>query len=107
MPARSKRSPSRGPICTETYKEDNSQLHAVIPTNHQPLDDAMLDKGVDVNYQKESGSGWVSILINAIPVRAAAGVLDFHDAPDAERRQQSSELSARAALACTPRNRRR
>jgi cell division protease FtsH len=49
------------------YKEDNSELHAVIPSNHQPLDDAMLAKGVDVKYQKETGSGWVSILINAIP----------------------------------------
>jgi cell division protease FtsH len=27
----------------------------------------MLAKGVDVKYQKETGSGWVSILINAIP----------------------------------------
>jgi cell division protease FtsH len=49
------------------YKEDNQELHSVIPTNHQPLDDAMLAKGVDVKYQKETGSGWVSILINAIP----------------------------------------
>jgi len=49
------------------YKEDNQELHAVIPTNQQALDDAMLAKGVDVKYQKETGSGWVSILINAIP----------------------------------------
>ena len=34
------------------YKESNDELHAVIPTNHQPLDDAMLAKGVDVKYQE-------------------------------------------------------
>src|SRR5882762_2173175 len=49
------------------YKEDNGELHAVIPTSHQPLDDAMLQKGVDIHYNKETGSGWVSLLINAIP----------------------------------------
>src|SRR5258708_34742728 len=46
------------------YKEDNQELHAVIPTNHQQLDDAMLQKGVDIHYNKENGTGWVSILIN-------------------------------------------
>jgi cell division protease FtsH len=49
------------------YKEDNQQLKSVIPPSHQKLDDAMYDKGVNVTYTKESGSGWVSILINAIP----------------------------------------
>src|SRR5690242_18162609 len=49
------------------YKDDNQELHAVIPTSHQPLDDAMLKNNVDIHYNKESGSGWVSILINAIP----------------------------------------
>ena len=49
------------------YKEDSQQLQAVIPNNHQTLDDAMLAKGVNIHYNKESGSGWVSILINAIP----------------------------------------
>jgi cell division protease FtsH len=49
------------------YKEDNQELRAVIPTNHQALDDAMLAKGVDIHYNKENGTGWVSILINAIP----------------------------------------
>src|SRR5271169_1043101 len=49
------------------YKDDNQQLQAVIPNVHQTLDDAMLAKGVKITYNKESGSGWVSILINAIP----------------------------------------
>ncbi len=50
-----------------TYKDDNQELQAVIPNVHQNLDDAMLAKGVDIHYNKEAGSGWVSILINAIP----------------------------------------
>src|ERR1700682_5364869 len=50
-----------------TYKEDNQELRAVIPSSHQNLDDAMLQKGVDIHYNKENGTGWVSILINAIP----------------------------------------
>src|SRR5438552_1386280 len=49
------------------YKDDEQELHAVIPTNHQALDDAMLAKGVDVKYGKENTSSWVSILIQAIP----------------------------------------
>src|ERR1700688_2181010 len=50
-----------------TYKEDNQELRSVIPSNHQNLDDAMLQKGVDIHYNKETGSGWVNILVNAIP----------------------------------------
>ncbi len=49
------------------YKDDNQQLVAQIPPSHQKLDDMMYDKGVNVTYNKESGNGWVSILINAIP----------------------------------------
>ena len=74
------------------YKEDNQELHAVIPNNHQSLDDAMLAHGVDIKYNKEAGGGWVSILINVIPFLLLLGVLDFHDAADAERGQQGSQL---------------
>jgi cell division protease FtsH len=49
------------------YKEDNQDLKAVIPTNHQALDDAMLKAGVDIHYNKEGSSGWVSLLVQAIP----------------------------------------
>ena len=49
------------------YKDDGQELHLVIPASHQSLDDAMLSKGVEVKYQKENGSGWVGILVQAIP----------------------------------------
>src|SRR5260370_8749127 len=49
------------------FAADNSDLHAVIPTNYQPLIDLMRAKGVDVKYQKESGNTLVSLLIQAIP----------------------------------------
>ncbi len=50
-----------------SYNGDNSEFHAVIPQNYQPLIDAMIQKHVEVKYQKETASNWVSILINAIP----------------------------------------
>src|SRR5579884_256109 len=49
------------------YAGDGSEFHSVIPQNYQPLIDAMRNKGVDIKYQKETASNWVSILINAIP----------------------------------------
>src|ERR1700676_4136657 len=50
-----------------TYKEDNQQLKANIPNNHQTLDNALDEKGVNVSYNKDGGNGWVNVLINAIP----------------------------------------
>src|SRR5579884_4071172 len=50
------------------FKDSNDELHARIPSAaYQPLVQAMVDKGVIVNYQPETTSNWVSILINAIP----------------------------------------
>ncbi|HXF28105.1 MAG TPA: ATP-dependent zinc metalloprotease FtsH [Bryobacteraceae bacterium] len=49
------------------FKDDNSDLHSIIPPNYPPLIDEMKAKGVDVKYQKETASNWVSILINAVP----------------------------------------
>ncbi len=49
------------------FKDDNSDLHSVIPPNYPPLIDQMKAKGVDVKYEKETASNWVSILINAVP----------------------------------------
>jgi cell division protease FtsH len=50
-----------------TYNGDNSDFHAVVPQNYQPFVDALRAKNVDIKYQKETASNWVSILINAIP----------------------------------------
>jgi cell division protease FtsH len=50
------------------FKDSNDELHAVIPTpGYQPLLEAMTSKNVNVVFQKETASNWVSILINAIP----------------------------------------
>jgi cell division protease FtsH len=49
------------------YKDTSEELHAVIPTNYQPLVDKMIANKVGVTYQKETSGNWVSILINAIP----------------------------------------
>jgi cell division protease FtsH len=50
-----------------SFTNDQGDFHAVIPQNYQPLIDLLRAKKVDVKFQKEAGSGWVSILINAIP----------------------------------------
>ena len=50
-----------------SFSNDQGDFHAVIPPNYQPLIEALRAKKVEVKFGKESGSGWVSILINAIP----------------------------------------
>ncbi len=51
-----------------TYKDsDGRQFHTNIPTNYPAIYDMLRAKGVSVTVQKDSGTGWVSILINAIP----------------------------------------
>jgi cell division protease FtsH len=50
-----------------TYKNEQGEFHAVIPPNYQPLIEGLRTKKVEVKFGKETGSGWVSILINAIP----------------------------------------
>ncbi len=50
-----------------TFANDQGDFHAVVPPNYQPMIDLMRTKKVDIHYGKETGSGWVSILINAIP----------------------------------------
>jgi cell division protease FtsH len=51
-----------------TYKEaDGRQFHSSIPTNYPAIYDLMRSKGVAVTVQKDNGTGWVSILINAVP----------------------------------------
>ncbi len=49
------------------YKDDNQELHSVIPANYPQLIDEMKAKGVEIKIQKESAGNWVTILINAVP----------------------------------------
>jgi cell division protease FtsH len=51
-----------------TYKDsDGRQFHSNVPTNYPAIYDRFREKGVAVTVQKDTGTGWVSILINAIP----------------------------------------
>jgi cell division protease FtsH len=50
-----------------TYNNDQGDFHTQVPQNYQPLIDLLRAKKVDVKFGKEASSGWVSILINAIP----------------------------------------
>jgi cell division protease FtsH len=47
-----------------TFANDQGDFHAVVPPNYQPMIDLMRQKKVDIHYY---GSGWVSVLISAIP----------------------------------------
>src|SRR5882762_5041209 len=49
------------------YNNDQGDFHTQVPQNYQPLIDLLRQKKVDVKFGKEASSGWVSILINAIP----------------------------------------
>src|SRR5437588_410824 len=50
-----------------TFANDQGEFRAVVPGNYQPMVDTMRSKKVDIHYGKETGSGWVSVLINASP----------------------------------------
>ncbi len=51
-----------------TYNDsDGRPFRSNIPTNYPKIYDDLRDKNVGVTVQKDSGNGWVSILINAIP----------------------------------------
>ncbi len=50
-----------------TYNNDQGDFRTQVPQNYQPLIDLLRQKKVDVKFGKEASSGWVSILINAIP----------------------------------------
>jgi cell division protease FtsH len=51
-----------------TYKDpDGRQFHSNVPTNYPQIYDLLQSKGVKVTVQKDTGTGWLSILMNAIP----------------------------------------
>jgi cell division protease FtsH len=53
---------------TGVYKDsDGRQFRSNIPTNYPAVYDSLRAKGVQVSVQKDTGTGWVSILINAVP----------------------------------------
>ncbi len=53
---------------TGNYKDaDGRAFRSNIPTQYPAVYDKMREKGVQIKVQKDTGTGWVSILINAVP----------------------------------------
>jgi len=58
---------SNGMEVTGEYKDNTAKLHTLIPANYPEIYKTLQDKGVGIGIKEASGSGWVSVLINASP----------------------------------------
>jgi len=58
---------STGDVQGQYNAADGRTFHTNIPTNYPAIYDLLRQKGVGVTVVKDSGTGWVSILINAVP----------------------------------------
>ncbi len=58
---------STGDVTGQYQPSDGRQFRSSIPTNYPAIYDLMQKKGVQVKVQKDTGTGWVSILINTVP----------------------------------------
>ena len=58
---------STGDVQGNYKAADGRTFHTNIPTNYPKIYDLFTEKGVVVKVEKDSGNGWVSILINAVP----------------------------------------
>src|SRR5689334_1659795 len=51
----------------------SKQYHTVIPPNYPDIYKMLQDKGVKYTWKDSTGSGWISILFNAVPVLILLG----------------------------------
>jgi cell division protease FtsH len=58
---------STGEVTGNYTSSDGRQFHTNIPVNDPAVYKLMRDKGVQVTILRDTGTGWVSILVNAIP----------------------------------------
>ena len=49
------------------YKDDQTGLRTLIPTNYPDIYTLLREKGVDVDIKEATSGNWVSILVNAVP----------------------------------------
>jgi cell division protease FtsH len=68
-----------GTDVTGTMIKDQAekQFHSTIPANYPDIYKAMQDKGVDYSSKESTGSGWVGLLFNAVPVLILLGLWIF------------------------------
>jgi cell division protease FtsH len=53
------------------------QFHTVIPPNYPDIYKMLQDKGVKYTWKESTGSGWIGILFNAVPVLILLGLWIF------------------------------
>jgi len=56
---------------------DNRSFHTVIPPNYPEIYKVMQEKGVKYSWKDSTGSGWVGLLFNAVPVLILLGLWIF------------------------------
>ena len=49
------------------HKDNSPELHTLIPANYVDIYKILQDHSVDIEIREDSGTGWVSVLINASP----------------------------------------
>jgi cell division protease FtsH len=59
-----------------TYTDQRS-FHTVIPPNYPEIYKVMQEKGVKYSWKDSTGSGWIGILFNAVPVLILLGLWIF------------------------------
>ena len=58
---------SNGNDVKGTYKDGSAVLRTLIPANYPEIYKLLQEKGVNIDIKEASGTGWVSVLINASP----------------------------------------
>jgi cell division protease FtsH len=68
-----------GTDVTGTYSDGGAskQFHTVIPPNYPKIYDLLQDKKVKYTWKESTGSGWVGILFNAVPLLILLGLWIF------------------------------
>src|SRR5690242_11054534 len=56
---------------------DNKPFHTVIPPNYPEIYKMMQQKGINYSWKDSTGSGWIGILFNAVPVLILLGLWIF------------------------------
>src|ERR1700733_9734444 len=68
-----------GTDVTGTYTDGGvaKQFHTVIPPNYPKIYDLLQDKKVKYTWKESTGSGWIGVLLNAVPLLILLGLWIF------------------------------
>ncbi|MGA3327056.1 MAG: ATP-dependent metallopeptidase FtsH/Yme1/Tma family protein, partial [Terriglobia bacterium] len=66
-----------GTDVTGTFKKDNSNFRTTIPANYPDLYKALQEKGVNTTIKDNSGSPWMTWVVNGFPILLILGLWIF------------------------------